>query len=220
MAGGFASLPEGAGGTGEGGLAPTKEGNQFRGSIAPEAGNPMAHMGSLTGLIKVALQSTTNEIHLNISNGLRHELQQFRQDIEGKANKSELVALTSRLDAWAQRSSRARERGSVAMSSTTPSRSPEKSRHLLASTVSTVIQMNNSANMFRGSCARELSISEDDMDQAPPGKARKEPLSPSKKFTPAKEPTCHERCKEPTCPRALQMSQSLSKLPPVKSAIA
>merc|ERR1719446_771676 len=33
-----------------------------------------------------------------------------------------------------------------------------------------------------------------------------------------KKKTCHDRCKEPTCPRQLEMTRSLSRLPALKTA--
>merc|ERR1719321_1051501 len=81
--------------------------------------------GSLTGLIKVAIQSSTNEIQ----NNFRQELNQMRNElfrgIDGKANKSELLALAQRLDSWNQKS---KSRGVTAQSGIWNSRGPKSTQ--------------------------------------------------------------------------------------------
>jgi hypothetical protein len=231
MMGGFAPLPEGAAGTGEAGAQPAKQ-QQFE---------PMAQMGSLTGLIKVALQSTTNEISLN----LRQELHQARKELlgglDGKANKSELLALQNRLDAWTQKSRpRDRHREAPQPKREERSLSPVSDQDTRASPYQQVQQRSLGASGSMRTASRpELQADEvmvrsrdfvdnrDSMKQgtnafadtrgsAPTGKASSG--AASSPTLSDKKKTCHDKCKEPTCPRSLAMSQSLSRLPALKSA--
>jgi len=188
--GSFTPLPEGAAGTGEGGVAPNKE------IALSKEMSPMAQMGSLTNLIKVALHSTTNDIHLQ----LRQEHHQFRTELlgnlDGKANKSELVALASRLDALMQKTRKTQNRFTEPVN-----RDRERSLSPRAEQGDTAKDANLGTPMRHthgGNFHRHEFLSS----------------SPSEK-TPKK--TCHDRCKEPTAPRSLQMSQSLSRLPALKS---
>jgi hypothetical protein len=149
-----------------------------------EVGGPLKEMGSLTGLIKLALQKTTDDIHAD----LRQELLRLRAEINSrldlKADKTELAALLSRIDVLVKK---------------------DKERERFQ-------------DIIRG---RDRSP-----DQATSGDMRHTVPSPGKPFPSSaaspnvaerkKGHSCHENCKMPTCPKALQMSQSLSRLPALK----
>jgi hypothetical protein len=179
MAGGFSPLPEGAGGTGEGLLAPSKDKDY----------SPTAHLGYLAGLVKVALQSTTNEIHANLHQDMHKFRAELLNGLEGKANKSELLALASRLDAWTQKRGRS-------------------DRDRFRETVT--------KGQDRSLSPRSDQAADTTRDTLRQGKLGQGATSPTQSDK-IKKPTCHDRCKEPTAPRALQMSQSLSRLPALKS---
>lgn len=170
---GFIPMGEGTGGTGE----------------------PLREMGSLTGLIKLALQRTTDDIHAD----LRQELLRLRQEILGrldlKADKTELAALLSRLDEMSKKSKRAKDIHSF---SKARDRSFSPPLDQAADT-----RNDGSAD------ARQAS-------PPSPGKPMTTSASSPNLSDRKKGHSCHENCKVPTCPKAIQMQQSLSRLPALK----
>jgi hypothetical protein len=172
---GFVPIGEGTGGTGE----------------------PLREMGSLTGLIKLALQRTTDDIHAD----LMKELLRFRQEFVGrldlKADKTELIALLGRVEELSKKTKRMKEFHSF---------NKDRGRSL-------------SPPLDQAADTRNDATATGDARQA-------SPPSPGKPFTTSasspnlsdrkKGHSCHENCKVPTCPRAMQMQQSLSRLPALK----
>jgi hypothetical protein len=171
----------------------------FKGSFGPppglplkenQMGSPLKEMGSLTGLIKLALQQTTDGIHADLREELLRLRAEFIKALDLKANKTDLALLLNRLDALKKGDKfdvmfRKRDR------SLSPS--PEKA---------------DTKRDVQGDAKGDIPHS--------PGKPLTVPISPNIADR-KKGHTCHERCKEPTCPAAYKMTQSLSRLPALKT---
>jgi hypothetical protein len=174
---GFAPMGEGTGGTGE----------------------PLREMGSLTGLIKMALQRTTDDIHSD----LRQELLRLRQEmlnrLDLKADKTELLALLSRVDELSKRSKRIKD---------LPGFGKDRGRSLSPP--------HDQAADTRGDARGDATADARQGSPPSPGKPMTTSASSPHLSERKKGHSCHENCKMPTCPRAMQMQQSLSRLPALK----
>jgi len=164
----------------------------FKGGFAPvegaagtgEGGEPLKELGSLSGLIKFALQRTTDDIHAELREELLRFRAEFLKGLDLKANKTELAALFSRLDALG------------------------KKRDVLQD-----IMLKSRDRSLSPKAERAADTRKDDPPS--PGKL---PVANSPNLSDRKAgQTCHERCKEPTCPAAHKMTQSLSRLPALKT---
>lgn len=224
LMGGFSPPPQASAGTGEAGMPPSKA-QEF---------SPMAQMGSLTGLIKVALQSTTNDIQLNLRKELYQSHNQLAGGLEGKASKSELLALSNRLDAWAQKA-QTRNRDRFRDSAPKQHRHQERSlsptsehdlgaahvqqrelqRDLIRTPSRPEAEMNRSRELVDSSAKHSVDAAKHALASTVNSKASTHgaPFSPSLS---EKKKTCHDACKMPTCPSAMKMTKSLNLLPALK----
>merc|ERR1719321_3814 len=181
--------------------------------------------GSLTGLIKVAIQSSTNEIQ----NNFRQELNQMRNElfrgIDGKANKSELLALAQRLDSWNQKS---KSRGVTAAERHLEQQRAERYAEKMEAQRDRAVAPREVRQERSLSPRHEAETSmrepRDSFKQSSPAATMAKSASASGIFSKEatgvaspslldrKKPSCHEKCKEPTCPKSDAMQRSLSRL--------
>lgn len=174
-AGGPAAVPTAASAS-----KPSRESSNPVPKMAPLTAGPtstgQADMNALTNIIRTALSKSLEDIHVDLMEELQRLRAEFQSLVGGKAGVHELLALSSRVDAWSQQG---RSRFAQRM--------------------------------------RDRSISPDEGDSRTDfGKHRGK--LPTTLTGPTRERghSCHEKCKSPTCPKALAMSQSLSRLPALK----
>jgi hypothetical protein len=161
-------------------------------------GEPLREMGSLTGLIKMALQRTTDDIHLDLKQELLRLRQEMLNRLDLKADKTELLALLSRVDELSKRSKRIKD---------LPGFGKDRGR-----------SFSPPPAPFDQAADTRGDATADARQASPPSPGKPMTTSASSPHLSERKKghSCHENCKTPTCPRAMQMQQSLSRLPALK----